>query len=92
MNAYETEMKYISVTILTSAHLCSEVIKHLKQYNTCMELINARTNNSEALTDILKNSNVLSGIYIYIHVYIHKSQGINQIPIKLISRGRSIRN
>jgi hypothetical protein len=57
-----------------------------------MELMNSRTNTSEALTDILKNSNVLSGIYIQVCMYIHKFQGINQIPIKLISGGRSIRN
>jgi hypothetical protein len=53
MNAHQTEMKYISVILLKSAYLCSEVIKHLKQYNTFMELMNSRTNASEALTDVI---------------------------------------
>jgi hypothetical protein len=53
MNAHQTEMKYnISVIVLTSAHLCSGVIKYLKQYSTCMELMNSRTNTTEASTDI----------------------------------------
>ena len=40
MNAHLTEMRFVSVTKLTYADLCPEVIKYLKQCKTCMELIN----------------------------------------------------
>ena len=67
MNGHQTEAKYVSVIMLTSAHLYSEVIKYVKQQNTCTEWMNLRTDTSETLTVvvILTHSNVLLGTNVH---------------------------